>query len=69
MYVRNGATIEEIRAQERSWRRVQRAVMFDLIGMRMILTGVIFIATLANTKRLCPALKDARHAWRLEVFR
>jgi hypothetical protein len=43
-------------------------VMRRLIPHRIVLTCFIFIGSLARTKRLRQSLKEARHAWRLEIF-
>jgi hypothetical protein len=45
-----------------------RKVMRRLLPHRIVLTVVSFVGVLAQTKRLRPALKEARHAWRLEIF-
>ena len=47
-------------------RRRNRAVMRDLIPMRLLLAGVTFVGSLRG-KGLCGAYKEARMMWKLRI--
>ncbi len=48
-------------------RERQEKVAFELLDIRIFLTTVAFIGTLAEKKRLCVALKEAYRAWKLKL--
>lgn len=47
-------------------RRRNKAVMFNLIPMRLVLAGVAFAGSLRE-KGFCGAYKEARLAWKLKI--
>lgn len=48
-------------------RRRNKAVMFDLMPMRLVLAGVTFIMALREKRSLCGAYKEARLMWKLKI--
>ena len=48
-------------------RRRNKAVMFDLIPIRLLMAGGTFIMALRDKRGLCGAYKEARSAWKLRI--
>ena len=48
-------------------RQRQERVAFELLDIRIFLTFVAFVGTLAEKKRPCLALKEAFRAWKLKL--
>jgi len=47
--------------------RRNKAVMFDLIPMRLLLAGGTFIMSLYKERSPCRAYKEARLMWKLRI--
>lgn len=49
-------------------RERNKKVMHRLRDHRLALAWVAFVSTLVTKRQVRAALKEARHAWRLEIF-
>jgi hypothetical protein len=49
-------------------RKRNEAVMSRLLVHRVVLASVAFFGAMVETKNFRTAFKEARHAWRLELF-
>lgn len=68
MYVREGASAEEIAAQVRRWNRLKRRAMCLLIPVRALLAGGSF-ALNVRSKGVGGAAKEAWKLWKLQISR
>lgn len=66
MYVRDGASAEEIEAQARQWNRLVRRGRCYLIPFRAFLASATFVLTLRQ-EGVHGAFKAAREMWKLPI--